>query len=60
VFQKLKEQITEDVVLALPIDDGKFCLEANTSDGATGAVLSQEQDGVWRAVMLMLHGLNDD
>jgi hypothetical protein len=23
-------------------------------------VLSQEQDGVWRAVMLMLHGLNDD
>jgi hypothetical protein len=58
-FQKLKERITEDVVLALPTDDGKFRLEADTSDGATGAVLSQEQDGVWRPVAFMSHGLNE-
>jgi hypothetical protein len=58
-FQKLKEQITEDVVLALPTDNGKFRLEANASDGATGAVLSKEQDGVWRPVAFQSHGLND-
>jgi hypothetical protein len=57
-FQKLKERIAEDVVLALPMDEGKFRLEADASDRATGAVLSQEQDGVWRLVAFMLHGLN--
>jgi hypothetical protein len=57
-FQKLKERIAEDVVLALPMDDGKFRLEANASDGVIGAVLSQEQDGVWRPVVFMSYGLN--
>jgi hypothetical protein len=47
VFQKLKERITEDVVLALPTNDGKFRLEADVSDRVTGVVLSQEQDKVW-------------
>ena len=48
VFEELKCRIAEDVVLALPTDDGKFRVEADASDGATGAVLSQEQDGMWR------------
>jgi hypothetical protein len=58
-FQKLKERIAEDVVLALPTDDGKFRLEADASDGATGAVLSQEQNKVWQPVAFMSHGLNE-
>jgi hypothetical protein len=58
VFQKLKERIAEDVVLVLPTDDGKFHLEADASDGAIGAVLGQEQNGVWRPVVFMSDGLN--
>jgi hypothetical protein len=58
-FQKLKNRIAEDVVLALPTDEGKFRLEADASDGATGAVLEQEQEGEWRPVAFQSHGLND-
>ena len=58
-FQKLKDRIAEDAVLALPTDDGKFRVEADASEGATGAVLSQEQEGEWRPVAFMSHGLNE-
>ena len=58
-FAELKRRVAEDVVLALPTDDGKFRLEADASEGATGAVLSQEQDGKWRPVAFMSHGLNE-
>jgi hypothetical protein len=54
-----KNRITEDIVLALPTDEGKFRLEADTSDGATGAVLEQEQEGQWCPVAFQSHGLND-
>jgi hypothetical protein len=45
-FQKLKDQITEDTVLALPTDDGKFRVKADVSEEVTRAVLSPEQEGV--------------
>jgi len=43
-FDALKEAITNDPVLALPNGNGKFTIECDASDFATGAVLSQEQD----------------
>jgi hypothetical protein len=58
-FQKLKNRIAEDIVLALPTDEGKFQLAADASDGATGAVLEQEQEGEWCPVAFQSHGLND-
>ncbi len=44
-FEQLKNQLVEDVILAIPTNKGKFRVEADTSEGAIGAVLSQEQDG---------------
>jgi hypothetical protein len=58
-FQKLKNRIAEDVVLALPTDEGKFQLEADASERATRAVLEQEQEGEWHPVAFQSHGLND-
>jgi hypothetical protein len=43
-FELLKEALPTSLVLALPRDQGKFCLKIDASDVATGAVLSQEQE----------------
>ncbi len=43
-FEQLKKQLAEDVVLAIPTNEGKFRVEADASEGAIGAVLSQEQE----------------
>ncbi len=52
-FDQLKKQLVEDVVLAIPTEKGKFCMEADSSQGAIGAILSQEQDGKWRPVSFL-------
>ncbi|SJK97325.1 uncharacterized protein ARMOST_00577 [Armillaria ostoyae] len=39
-FQQLKEQMAEDVILAIPNKDGKFRVEADASNGAICAALS--------------------
>ncbi len=44
-FKELKRLLAEEVVLAIPMEEGKFCIEADASEGAIGVVLSQEQDG---------------
>ncbi len=46
-FDELKRLLVEEVVLAIPMEGGKFRIEADTNKGAIGAVLSQEQDGKW-------------
>ncbi len=43
-FEELKRLLAEEVVLAIPTEGGRFCIEADASEGAIGAVLSQEQD----------------
>ncbi|SJL10444.1 related to TY3B TY3B protein [Armillaria ostoyae] len=53
VFQQLKKQMAEDVVLAIPNRMGCFRVEADVSNGAVGAILSQEQEGRWRPVAFM-------
>ncbi len=46
-FDQLKKQLAEDVVLAIPTEEGKFHMEADASEGAIGTIFSQEQDGKW-------------
>jgi hypothetical protein len=50
-FQKLKELVTSAPVLITPADDQPFCIEADSSDFATGAVLSQTCEG-WGCTVL--------
>jgi hypothetical protein len=50
-FETLKTALVTAPVLALPRDDGLFCLETDASDMAMGAVLYQEQeDGSFRPI----------
>jgi len=52
VFRKLKELVTSAPVLTTPADDQPFCIEADSSDFATGTVWSQlsAEDGKWHLV----------
>ncbi len=52
-FNKLKRLLAEEVVLAIPMEGGKFCVEADASKGAIGAVLLQEQDGKWHPIAFL-------
>ena len=46
MFRELKKQFTKELVLAAPDLDKKMRMEVNTSDYATGGVLSMEcEDG---------------
>ena len=48
-----------DPILALPLDNTPFRLEADSSGFATGAVLSQLQDNSWRPVAFYSKALNE-
>ena len=52
-FDKLKSLVTDDVTLALPLDDAPFRVETDASLFASGGVLSQLQDGLWRPVAFL-------
>jgi hypothetical protein len=59
-FNTLKEALVMAPVLALPREEGKFHLETDTSDVATGTVLYQEQeDGSVRPVGYSSRSYND-
>ena len=58
-FDKLKEQVTSAPVLAMPNDEGQWRVEADASDYALGAVLSQEQNGKWHPVAFLSKSFND-
>lgn len=49
-FIQLKWALTSAPVLGYPNPNGKFILDADTSNGGIGAVLSQLQDGQERAI----------
>jgi hypothetical protein len=59
-FMKLKELVTSSPILVLPDDDLPFCLEADGSGIATGAVLSQQScdDNAWHLVAFLSKALN--
>ncbi|SJL13523.1 uncharacterized protein ARMOST_16967 [Armillaria ostoyae] len=56
-FQQLKKQMAEDVILIIPNRTRRFRVEADASNGAIGAMLSQEQEGRWRPVAFMSKAL---
>jgi hypothetical protein len=60
-FRKLKELVTSAPVLIIPADDQPFRIEADSSDFATGAVLSQlsAEDGKWHPVAFLSKSLSD-
>ncbi len=57
-FTELKRRMAEDVILAIPNETDPFMVEADASEGAVGAVLSQKQNGKWRPVAFMSKSLS--
>ena len=61
-FNKLKELITSTPVLVFPNDSLPYRTEANSSDAATGAVLSQqtslENGGKWHPIAFFSKSLS--
>ena len=43
----------------MPLDDRKYKVEADSSDYATGVVLSQEQDGRWHPIAYLSKSLSE-
>ena len=59
MFRELKEQFTKEPVLAALDLDKKLRVEVDTSDYATGGVLSMKgEDGKWRPVAFLSKSLN--
>jgi len=59
-FRELKERFIKKPVLAAPDIDKKMRIEVDTSDYATGGVLSMEcGDGLWRPVAFLSKLLNE-
>src|SRR5467141_3473802 len=59
-FEKLKESVTSAPVLISPDSTRPFCIEADSSDFATGAVLSQlsAEDEKWHPVAFLSKSLS--
>ncbi len=51
-FTELKRRMAEDVILAIPNETDPFMVEADASEGAVGAVLSQKQNGKWCPILV--------
>jgi len=59
-FTELKERFTKELVLAAPDIDKRMRMEVDTSDYATGGVLSMEcNDELWRPVTFLSKSLNE-
>jgi len=59
-FNSLKEQITTAPILTLPDNSRPFRIEADSSDFATGAILSQQspEDNKWHPVAFLSRSLS--
>ena len=57
-FESLKLALTTPPILAMPTDDGEFCLDTDACEKSIGAVLSQRQDGVERVIAYASKGLD--
>ena len=49
-FETLKQRICDQPVLAVPDDEGQFRIEADSSNFANGAILSQLTNGKWHPI----------
>ncbi len=50
--------MAEDIILTIPNETDPFMVEADASEGAVSAVLSQKQNGKWRPVAFMSKSLS--
>ena len=57
-FDKLKGKLISAPIVALPRMEGKYLLDSDASTVGLGAVLSQEQDGVWKVIGYASRTLN--
>src|SRR5271156_6293190 len=59
-FELIKAKVTSSPILVLPDDSKAFHIEADSSDFATGALLSQEssEDGKWHPVAFLSKSLS--
>lgn len=57
LFRALQTALTTAPLLQMPDNDSKFLVKADSSDYATGVVLSQEHDGKWHPVAFMSKAL---
>ena len=58
-FDTLQKGIMERPVLAIPVDDGPYWVEADSSDFALGAVLSQQQSDKWHPIAYLSKSLTE-
>jgi hypothetical protein len=58
-FKHLIQAITSEPVLAIPNTTGEFQIEAEASDYAIGAILSQLQDGKWHPIAYLSKSLSE-
>jgi Reverse transcriptase (RNA-dependent DNA polymerase)/RNase H-like domain found in reverse transcriptase len=54
LFKEIKRRICSEPVLMIPVDDAPYRLEADSSDYASGAVLSQKVDNRWVPLLTCL------
>ena len=57
-FDQLKSRICEEPVLAVPMDKGQFRVEADSSNFANGAILSQFINSKWRPIAFRSQSLS--
>jgi RNase H-like domain found in reverse transcriptase len=59
-FNEIKNQVTSSPILCFTDDSKPFCIEADSSDFTTGAVLSQQLDDdfKWHLITFYLKSLN--
>ena len=50
IFELLKQHLTSAPILCMPSDDRKFILDTDASNGAIGAMLSQDYDRQERVI----------
>ena len=58
-FNTLQRAITERPVLAILVDDEPYWVEADSSDFALGAVLSQRQNNKWHPIAYLSKSLTE-
>jgi transposase InsO family protein len=58
-FEEIKKRICSEPVLTIPVDNAPYRLEADSSDYASGAVLSQKVNDKWHPIAYMSKALNE-
>ena len=58
-FDELKARVCSEPVIAILVDNAPYRVEADASDYAAGAVLSQKQEGKWHPIAYMSKVFSD-